>query len=210
MPVLIVRSDGVAKYRNVVAAVDPGTPASLELDRRILGTLIDHYDGGPAGLKALAAAVGEDHGTIEDLYEPFLIQEGFLQRTPRGRVATRREARGKGLGNFVMQAMLDWAKAEGFDYALLGAQLTALDPTVRRPERMPAAIRSDPEAFAGLRQRLDGCEAGGLRVHELCAATQREIRASVSCRCLTVPPSRWALRLCEGPGSLFRPKRHDP
>jgi len=61
-----------------------------ELDRKLLGTLIEHYDGGPAGLKALAAAVGEDHGTLEDLYEPFLIQEGFLQRTPRGRVATRR------------------------------------------------------------------------------------------------------------------------
>jgi len=61
-----------------------------DVDRKILGTLINHYDGGPAGLKALAAAVGEDSGTIEDLYEPYLIQEGFLQRTPRGRVATRR------------------------------------------------------------------------------------------------------------------------
>jgi holliday junction DNA helicase RuvB len=61
-----------------------------EVDRRILGTLIEHYDGGPAGLNALAAAIGEDRGTLEDLYEPFLIQEGFLQRTPRGRVATRR------------------------------------------------------------------------------------------------------------------------
>jgi holliday junction DNA helicase RuvB len=61
-----------------------------DVDRKILGTLIEHYDGGPAGLKALAATVGEDSGTIEDLYEPYLIQEGFLQRTPRGRVATRR------------------------------------------------------------------------------------------------------------------------
>ncbi len=61
-----------------------------DLDRKILGTLIEHYDGGPAGINALAAAVGEDRGTLEDLYEPFLIQEGFLQRTPRGRVATRR------------------------------------------------------------------------------------------------------------------------
>jgi Holliday junction DNA helicase RuvB len=61
-----------------------------EIDRRILGTLIEQYGGGPAGIQALAAAVGEDRGTIEDLYEPFLIQEGFLQRTPRGRVATRR------------------------------------------------------------------------------------------------------------------------
>jgi Holliday junction DNA helicase RuvB len=61
-----------------------------DLDRKILGVLIEHYGGGPVGLKALAAAVGEDYGTLEDLYEPFLIQEGFLQRTPRGRVATRR------------------------------------------------------------------------------------------------------------------------
>jgi holliday junction DNA helicase RuvB len=61
-----------------------------EVDRKILGTLIDHYGGGPAGIQALAAAVGEDRGTLEDLYEPYLIQEGFLQRTPRGRVATSR------------------------------------------------------------------------------------------------------------------------
>jgi holliday junction DNA helicase RuvB len=61
-----------------------------EVDRKILGILIDQYQGGPAGIQALAAAVGEDRGTLEDLYEPFLIQEGFLQRTPRGRVATRR------------------------------------------------------------------------------------------------------------------------
>ncbi len=61
-----------------------------EVDRKILGTLIEHYQGGPAGIQAIAAAVGEDRGTLEDLYEPFLIQEGFLQRTPRGRVATRR------------------------------------------------------------------------------------------------------------------------
>ncbi|MGB5816544.1 MAG: Holliday junction branch migration DNA helicase RuvB [Thermoanaerobaculia bacterium] len=59
-----------------------------EVDRKILTTLIEHYGGGPAGIKAIAAAVGEDHGTLEDLYEPFLIQEGFLQRTNRGRVAT--------------------------------------------------------------------------------------------------------------------------
>ncbi|HEY7213473.1 MAG TPA: Holliday junction branch migration DNA helicase RuvB [Thermoanaerobaculia bacterium] len=68
-----------------------------DLDRKILTTLIEHYDGGPAGLKALAVAVGEDTGTIEDLYEPFLIQEGFLQRTPRGRVATRRAYQHLGL-----------------------------------------------------------------------------------------------------------------
>jgi Holliday junction DNA helicase RuvB len=61
-----------------------------EVDRKILGTIIEQYGGGPAGIQAIAAAVGEERGTIEDIYEPFLIQEGFLQRTPRGRVATRR------------------------------------------------------------------------------------------------------------------------
>jgi Holliday junction DNA helicase RuvB len=61
-----------------------------EVDRKILATLIEHYKGGPAGISAIAAAIGEDRGTLEDLYEPYLIQEGFLQRTPRGRIATQR------------------------------------------------------------------------------------------------------------------------
>lgn len=88
-----VRGEGIVDMdmaRGSLAALEVDDFGFEELDRKILGTLIEHYDGGPAGLKALAAAVGEDHGTLEDLYEPFLIQEGFLQRTPRGRVATRR------------------------------------------------------------------------------------------------------------------------
>ena len=68
-----------------------------EIDRKILTTLIRHYHGGPAGASALAAAVGEDRGTLEDIYEPYLIQEGFLQRTRRGRVATDRAYRHLGL-----------------------------------------------------------------------------------------------------------------
>jgi Holliday junction DNA helicase RuvB len=76
--------------RRALALLEVDEYGFEELDRKILGTLIEHYDGGPAGIKALAAAVGEDRGTLEDFYEPFLIQEGFLQRTPRGRVATRR------------------------------------------------------------------------------------------------------------------------
>ncbi|MGM0588125.1 MAG: Holliday junction branch migration DNA helicase RuvB [Bacteroidota bacterium] len=59
-----------------------------EMDIRILTTIIENYDGGPVGLSTIAVAVGEDKGTIEEVYEPFLIQEGFLQRTPKGRVAT--------------------------------------------------------------------------------------------------------------------------
>ena len=60
-----------------------------ELDRRLLRTIIDKYDGGPVGLNTLAAALSEEQETLEDVYEPFLIQIGFLDRTPRGRVATR-------------------------------------------------------------------------------------------------------------------------
>jgi Holliday junction DNA helicase RuvB len=59
------------------------------LDRALLSALIEKFDGGPVGLETLAAAVGEDKGTIEDVVEPYLIYQGFLNRTPRGRVATR-------------------------------------------------------------------------------------------------------------------------
>lgn len=60
-----------------------------KLDRALLLALVDKFDGGPVGLDTLAAAVGEDRGTLEDLVEPFLLQAGYLDRTPRGRVATR-------------------------------------------------------------------------------------------------------------------------
>jgi Holliday junction DNA helicase RuvB len=60
------------------------------LDRALLSTLIEKFEGGPTGLETLAAAVGEDKGTLEDVVEPFLIHQGFLDRTPRGRVATQR------------------------------------------------------------------------------------------------------------------------
>jgi Holliday junction DNA helicase RuvB len=61
-----------------------------EMDNRILTTIIDKFKGGPVGLSTIATAVGEESGTIEDVYEPFLIQQGFLQRTLRGREVTRR------------------------------------------------------------------------------------------------------------------------
>jgi Holliday junction DNA helicase RuvB len=59
-----------------------------EMDNRILSTIIDKFKGGPIGLTTIATAVSEDAGTIEEVYEPFLIKEGFLKRTPRGREAT--------------------------------------------------------------------------------------------------------------------------
>ena len=57
-------------------------------DRKILKTLIVNFQGGPAGVETLAAAIGEDAGTLEEVYEPYLLQNGFLNRTPRGRMAS--------------------------------------------------------------------------------------------------------------------------
>ena len=58
------------------------------MDRKLLEAVIDKFDGGPVGVDNLAAAIGEERDTIEDVLEPYLIQQGFLQRTPRGRIAT--------------------------------------------------------------------------------------------------------------------------
>lgn len=61
-----------------------------EMDRRLLNVIIEHYDGGPVGIDTIAAALSEPRDTIEDVYEPYLLQQGFLGRTPRGRIATRK------------------------------------------------------------------------------------------------------------------------
>lgn len=68
-----------------------------EIDRKILLTMIERFDGGPVGLAALAHTIGEDKGTLEDLYEPFLLQSGFVTRTPKGRVASALAYRHLGL-----------------------------------------------------------------------------------------------------------------
>jgi Holliday junction DNA helicase RuvB len=83
------------------------------LDRRLLLTLIDKFDGGPAGVENLAAALSEERGTIEDVLEPFLIQQGYLLRTPRGRMATRSAYEHFGMPYHqrspeVPQAKLEW------------------------------------------------------------------------------------------------------
>ena len=67
------------------------------LDRKILETMLLKFDGGPVGLETLAASIGEDPGTLEDVYEPYLLLNGFINRTPRGRVATQRAAEHLGL-----------------------------------------------------------------------------------------------------------------
>ena len=60
-----------------------------EIDNKILLTIIDKFRGGPVGISTIATAIGEDSGTVEDVYEPFLIMEGFIKRTPRGRMVTQ-------------------------------------------------------------------------------------------------------------------------
>jgi Holliday junction DNA helicase RuvB len=71
-----------------------------QIDRNIILTMIEKFGGKPVGLDTLAAAIGEDAGTIEDVYEPYLIQNGLLSRTPRGRVATEAAYKHFGLENY--------------------------------------------------------------------------------------------------------------
>jgi Holliday junction DNA helicase RuvB len=74
--------------RHALKALNVDEHGLDEMDNRILSVIIDKFKGGPVGITTIATAVGEESGTIEEVYEPFLIQEGFLQRTPRGREAT--------------------------------------------------------------------------------------------------------------------------
>ena len=76
----------IAKY--ALSALNVDEYGLDEMDNKILTTIIDKFKGGPVGLKTIATAVGEEAGTIEEVYEPFLIQEGFLMRTARGREVT--------------------------------------------------------------------------------------------------------------------------
>jgi Holliday junction DNA helicase RuvB len=87
-----VRANGKINRETAMAALsllEVDAHGFDEMDRRLLRTIIDKYDGGPVGLNTLAAALAEEEDALEEVYEPFLIQIGFLDRTPRGRVATR-------------------------------------------------------------------------------------------------------------------------
>ncbi|HEX7153406.1 MAG TPA: Holliday junction branch migration DNA helicase RuvB [Thermoanaerobaculia bacterium] len=87
-----VRHEGkvnVAIAREALQMLEVDEYGLDEIDRKLLTTIIERFGGGPVGVSALASSIAEDRGTIEDLYEPYLIQIGFLQRTPRGRVASR-------------------------------------------------------------------------------------------------------------------------
>lgn len=87
-----VKGDGVIKREiadRALDLLDVDVQGFDMLDRKFMLTLIEKFDGGPAGIDSLAAAIGEERGTIEDVLEPYLIQQGFIIRTPRGRMATR-------------------------------------------------------------------------------------------------------------------------
>jgi Holliday junction DNA helicase RuvB len=86
-----VKGDGTITKRiadQALALLEVDTFGLDDMDTRILKTIIEKFEGGPVGLSSIGAAIGEDQSTIEEVYEPFLVQHGFLQRTPRGRVAT--------------------------------------------------------------------------------------------------------------------------
>ena len=87
------KSIGEAEAAHALARMDVDESGLDQMDRKLLSVLIEHYGGGPAGLKTLAVACSEDVRTIEDIYEPYLIQSGFLKRTPRGRMATAKAYR---------------------------------------------------------------------------------------------------------------------
>ncbi len=87
-----VEGDGVVDIKiteHALQAMDVDERGLDEMDRRLLRTIIEKYQGGPVGIETLAASLREDRETIEDVYEPYLLQEGLIERTPRGRLATR-------------------------------------------------------------------------------------------------------------------------
>jgi Holliday junction DNA helicase RuvB len=83
-----VRADGVIN-RPALKMLGVDEKGLDKMDRKILLTLIEKFDGGPVGVDTLSTVVGEERDTLEDVYEPYLVQEGYLNRTPRGRMATR-------------------------------------------------------------------------------------------------------------------------
>ncbi len=99
-------AEALETYQVDASGLDP-------TDRRLLEVLIDNYGGGPVGIDTIAATIGEDSDTVEDVYEPFLIQRGFIQRTPRGRMATPAAYRHLSRQAPLQQLSLESLQAEG-------------------------------------------------------------------------------------------------
>ncbi|OOF89269.1 Holliday junction DNA helicase RuvB [Rodentibacter ratti] len=99
-----VRNGGIISLdiaKQALSMLDVDDAGFDYLDRKLLTAMIERFDGGPVGLDNLAAAIGEERDTIEDVLEPYLIQQGFLQRTPRGRIATKQTYQHFGLQKLV-------------------------------------------------------------------------------------------------------------
>ena len=139
-----------------------------EVDRKLLRTIIDKFGGGPVGVNSLAAAINEEKDAIEDIYEPFLIQAGFLDRTPRGRVATPRAYEYFGL---------DRAR-EGFPSVVTVASRR----TVRRARIASLATYVPPQAADQRRPREDGRDERRMdpAAHRHPGAPHRRCRASAT------------------------------
>ena len=87
-----VKGDGVIDMRitkEALGAMDVDEMGFDNMDRKLMLTIIEKYSGGPVGLETLAASIQEEKNTIEDVYEPYLLQQGFIERTPRGRMTTK-------------------------------------------------------------------------------------------------------------------------
>lgn len=104
-----IKGDGTIEQtitNHALEALNVDTSGLDEMDNRILSIIIDKFGGGPVGLTTIATAIGESAGTLEEVYEPYLIQEGFLQRTPRGRKVTEKAFKHLGRQNRFMQGGL--------------------------------------------------------------------------------------------------------
>lgn len=108
----VITAEVAAQALDLLAIDASGLDAQ---DRRLLEVLVEKFDGGPVGVESLATALNEDRGTLEDVVEPFLIQQGYLQRTPRGRQATRRTLAMFGLTGSVEPDLLAPVDSQGGD-----------------------------------------------------------------------------------------------
>ena len=155
------------------------------MDRKLLRTVLDKFAGGPVGVENLAAAIGEERDTIEDVLEPFLIQQGFLQRTSRGRVATA-------LVVPALRADAAGARRRSPTSSRTGAPLERRAPDARRDLSLPA-----PRLLRGHRRRRRRLlrqlsQVHGARAHRMAGGAGLRARgARARARRRVRRPSRW-------------------
>ena len=116
------------------------------IDRALLKAIVEKFEGGPVGLSTLAVALGEERDTIEDVYEPYLLQLGFLQRTPRGRIVTKLGLSGDDIASGAAPARPHLVAREallelGYSVAEAEQALAGTDPEASPEERVRQALR---------------------------------------------------------------------